>query len=459
MASSDNWSLRHQLVVALSPSIARAGCTSKPTSDEQGLLPLSAECPQHALSRRRVFGGIEDYPERESLKLDPLARGLLTLIITRSRVQALGPMPSPWEISQAAVRPAGPAAAGYPRSVAADSEMQIRTFAVLSNVGIDLSIMPSISVTVAGDPQLLGTIEAADPGKQTPIVSPRVGVLGHYPTEPGWLDSLIAGTKASPEPGDLFFPLAVYPDDLQSFVVQAGISQRASLRRFIELIRWRTFHQTWIGRSLRAYPTQEWSVDGAAWYPLPVNMSLTSTIPPTGAALTPDLQNSLNTLSAHDQREPLGWEIWHDALSARDRSDLRAAVILAISAVEIEVKRLIGELVPDAEWLVMNLQSPDVFKIIRDYLPLLPAVPSKLVPPKHLRTGLQDAITLRNQLIHVGGRPGVAREAVETEVANTCTDVLATASDLLLLFDAYRGHSWALAHLSTRTVEALGLSH
>jgi hypothetical protein len=57
--------------------------------------------------------------------------------------------------------------------------MQIRTFAVLSNVGIDLSIMPSISVTVASDPQMLGTIEAADPGKPTHIVSPRVSVLGH----------------------------------------------------------------------------------------------------------------------------------------------------------------------------------------------------------------------------------------------------------------------------------------
>ena len=64
--------------------------------------------------------------------------------------------------------------------------------------------------SAAGDPQMLGTIEAADPGKQTPIVTPRVGVLGHYPTEQGWLDSLIAGTKASPQPGDLFFPLAVY---------------------------------------------------------------------------------------------------------------------------------------------------------------------------------------------------------------------------------------------------------
>jgi hypothetical protein len=184
--------------------------------------------------------------------------------------------------------------------------MQIRTFAVIPNVGIDVTIMPSISVTVAGDPQMLGTIEAADPDKQTHIVSPRVGVLGHYPMEQSWLDSLIAGTKASPEPGDLFFPLAVYPDDLQSFVVQAGISQRASLRRFIELIRWRTFHQTWIGRSLRPNPTQEWSVDGATWYRLPVNMSLSFTLLPTGAALTPDLQDSLTTLSAHDQREPLG---------------------------------------------------------------------------------------------------------------------------------------------------------
>jgi len=133
-------------------------------------------------------------------------------------------------------------------------------------------------------------------------------------------------------------------------------------------------------------------------------------------------------------------------------------LILAVSSVEIEVKRLIGEFVPDAEWLVINLPSPDIFKMVKNYLALLPTIPKELLPSKRLLTMLQRSIALRNNLIHVCGRSGAAKSETDTEVANVCNEVLAAASDLLRLFDVYRGHTWALDHLGSVTRRELGLT-
>lgn len=41
------------------------------------------------------------------------------------------------------------------------------------------------------------------------------------------------------------------------------------------------------------------------------------------------------------------------------------------------------------------------------------------------------------------------------EVANFSGEALATTSDLLWLFDYYRGHTWALDHLSSETTAEL----
>jgi hypothetical protein len=66
---------------------------------------------------------------------------------------------------------------------------------------------------------------------------------------------------------------------------------------------------------------------------------LTFTIPATGPDLTDELQDSLGQLAARGEREPLGWEIWHNAVVARDTGDPRSSVIMSVSAVEVELKR------------------------------------------------------------------------------------------------------------------------
>jgi hypothetical protein len=316
--------------------------------------------------------------------------------------------------------------------------------------------MSSLRVKFPGSVTLEGLLDVPEPNPQTGAGVPMITILGSYDVQEDWLASLLELAE-KPLPASPFGHLASYPAGLQGLAAQAGIEQRAALRRFVELIRWRTAHMNWLGDHTRGIREEhEWSQDSTTWHPLDLSMTLTFSIPATGPDLTDEFQDSLNQLAVAGEREPLGWEIWHNALAVRDQGDSRAAVIMSVSAIEVELKRLIGQLVPDAEWLITNLQSPSIFKMIQDYLPTLPNKPQGLNATKRLKTVLHDAVELRNELVHVPVTDA-EREIIESKVANACNYILAMASDLLWLFDAYRGHEWAIEHLSSTTREELGL--
>jgi hypothetical protein len=314
--------------------------------------------------------------------------------------------------------------------------------------------MPRLRVKFPGSPTLEGLLDVPEPNPQISAGMPMITILGSYDVQEDWLTSLVDLAEKPLQEASPFGRFVSYPTGLQALAAQAGNEQRATLHRFVELIRWRTAHMNWLGDHTRVISeSHEWSKDSATWHPLDLTLTLTFSVSATGPELTEELQYSLNQLAGGEEREPLGWEIWNNALAARDTGDARAAVILSVSAVEIELKRLIGQLVPEAEWLIRNLPAPDIFKIVKDYLARLPDIPKNIQPTKNLQKSLQGAIQLRNDLIHVGQPKGTERDATIAEVAKHCNSVLAMASDLLWLFDAYRGHEWALEHLSSRTRE------
>jgi hypothetical protein len=107
---------------------------------------------------------------------------------------------------------------------------------------------------------------------------------------------------------------------------------------------------------------------------------------------------------------------------------------------------LIAFLVPAAEWLVMELPSPPIRKIVSDWLPTLP-IQSHYLPTKRLRRALNKAVEARNEIVHTGHTPSV-----------DVPGLLEATADLLRLFDVYRGHDWALEHVSDETRQELGLA-
>jgi hypothetical protein len=234
-----------------------------------------------------------------------------------------------------------------------------------------------------------------------------------------------------------------YPKEMQDFCISAVERLKDQLREFYGLMRWRLHDNISPGAHITSGQV-EWSNDGHAWHRLRMVPRYSGKILPQ-INLSPAVKEALDDVVHMKLKEPLGREIWH---VARKEADPRTAVILAVTAVEVEVKRLISEFVPDSEWLVANLPSPPAFRLIKTYLPMIINIPTNQIPPKNLIKSLQAGIELRNTFVH-GGLQGWG--ATSDLSPDQVEEVMTTSSDLLWLFDLYRGHSWAVSYLSEET--------
>jgi len=173
-----------------------------------------------------------------------------------------------------------------------------------------------------------------------------------------------------------------------------------------------------------------------------------------GFELIPARQAVVESLMSGSSDEPLGREIWHQAVRA---DDARVRLILAVTAVEVEIKRTIGDLAPVAGWLATEAPAPPIVKMLKNYLPRLRNVQDKFAPPpKRLLSVIGAAVEVRNKLVHVGSPAADVNTQLKT---TTVDEVVECSSDLLWLLDIYRGHAWAEEHLSdTLRTELAGQS-
>jgi hypothetical protein len=144
--------------------------------------------------------------------------------------------------------------------------------------------------------------------------------------------------------------------------------------------------------------------------------------------------------------EPLGRQLFRGAWG-HIGTNPRSALVIGVAAAEVGLKRLIGTLIPAAEWLVQEVQAPPMRKILRDFLPTLPAratwadgSPIEL-PPKII-SEVVKASELRNKIVHVGAMPPSRRELAI---------MLRAISDLLWICDIYLREHWAMKHVSLET--------
>jgi hypothetical protein len=154
----------------------------------------------------------------------------------------------------------------------------------------------------------------------------------------------------------------------------------------------------------------------------------------------------LKDLYQNGSEEPLARQLLREARSLRS-SNPRAALVIGVSAAEVGVKKLIGFLVPHAQWLVDELQTPPLTKMLRQYLPSLPVkkgfTGKALSPPNELLNVLDDAVKARNKVIHVGIGPPNYTELGE---------MLDAVGDLLWVCDIYSGHAWPAEFISYNTI-------
>jgi hypothetical protein len=149
-----------------------------------------------------------------------------------------------------------------------------------------------------------------------------------------------------------------------------------------------------------------------------------------------------------NEEEPLGHQLFRGAWTQRV-SNPRSALAIGVAALEVGVKELIGKLVPEAYWLVEQLQAPPVRRILRDFVPTLPLrarLSGKALDlPKELLTQVHKAVEARNRLVHRGELPPTREEL---------TKMLKAIRDVLWICDLYGGEGWAARLISGETLRS-----
>lgn len=224
--------------------------------------------------------------------------------------------------------------------------------------------------------------------------------------------------------------------------IEAEIERVVS--RVVGLVRWRCNRAGPV--DLPRLGPHDWSVDGKVWRPDVCRPALPV------AAFGPDLVVS-ETRRADIQRfleasedEPLYQNLIREAESLLE-SNPRSAVAIGATAAEVAVKALVSKLAPQTSWLIQNLPSPPIIRILEEYLPalLLPGTPRFDVV---LIKNLKVAVLLRNDLIH-----GAKANPEPTEAASA----LATFRDIAWLCDYFSGVAWAANRVSQRFREAMNI--
>ena len=163
----------------------------------------------------------------------------------------------------------------------------------------------------------------------------------------------------------------------------------------------------WVGQGSASHrfvfgPEMRWAIRDGDWQRWPGYSSVR-----IGWSRMSDLSEANRSLVTQylntDIDEPIYHRLWREAEALRT-SSRRAALMIAVAAAEIGLKKVIAELIPSAKWLVDETPSPPLVKMLKAYFPTLP-VREQLsgsvwqLEPDDMET-LETAVNLRNKSVH-----------------------------------------------------------
>lgn len=147
--------------------------------------------------------------------------------------------------------------------------------------------------------------------------------------------------------------------------------------------------------------------------------------------------------------EPLGHHLLLEAWSQMSDNP-RSALVMAIAAAETGWKEFVAHNLPQTQWLLENLPSPPLEKMLRELMPTIKTkahfIGKKTGFPPTLLNVLKKGVHYRNRTVH-GSSTSLSRAELD--------EVLKAVRDLLYMLDAYNGMLWAGAHIRRETISAL----
>jgi len=230
-----------------------------------------------------------------------------------------------------------------------------------------------------------------------------------------------------------------FPGYFQSFVDQITDDLHRAVCLSVNAIRWRKGilgpHQPMSPRGCF------WSRNKIFWNPMPKSIQVYVDVPSTESFSTGERKDVRKILKA-ELEEPVYHEMYREAWAQR-RVNPRSSLVIAVSALEVAVKNMVSSVAPQTKWLVDNLSSPPIVKILKDYLPSL-VVENTIgggvqALPESVIGEIKKVVNVRNNVVHKGAH-SLKYERLE--------EFLTTIRDVIWLMDFYSGQSWAYDHIS-----------
>ncbi len=231
-------------------------------------------------------------------------------------------------------------------------------------------------------------------------------------------------------------PMWLMPQSLRDFAIQLSNQLYEAAHAALGVLRWRS--RTLGSPQPFSSVGIEWSKDRNTWHAMPADTAV-ELGDVARIEISPSTAVELQAL-LESEREPLAHGLLREAWELRSRNP-RSALVIGVTALEVGAKHYISACVPGARWLAENAPTPDVVKMLVEYIPdLLP--PSGRTRTKMLegetRTVLKEAVQIRNRIVHRGA--DVERERVAM--------TLRAIRNVLWQLDAALGHEWAAAYVS-----------
>lgn len=288
-----------------------------------------------------------------------------------------------------------------------------------------------------------GTVVVITAPPPVPAPGERVGAIAQ-------VQSSLDDPAIEAELGGLVVPIDFESLSLSLQAASATVAtvHLDAVRRAVQLLRWRLGA---VGghREILGSQGTTWESDGGAtgWFPGKASLTTSSYALVAPGSLRHEIERSLSL----GRSEPLAHSLLREAREQLTTNP-RSSLVIGIAAFEIGVKNYVALAAPATRWLIDELPSPPVVKILADYVPTLPGRtgPGRIIrpPSRRLKKILGDAVAARNKLAHVGASPP-DRATLRT--------ALEAIRDVLYYLDYLAGESWAADRVTSETRLELGI--
>ncbi len=228
-------------------------------------------------------------------------------------------------------------------------------------------------------------------------------------------------------------PFDLYPSDLQSCISEMYRTLYECASRVWRLLRWR-LDAVGSHERFQTILASEWAADGQDWHPLPLKGYVKAShwaVPRFDGSTV----NSVQRLLSNGMSEPTSEELLREAWAVHTANP-RAGLLLAVAAAEVGFKELVVDLVPQTQWLTLNVPSPPLVGLLKNSLPELPVRQGNATAaPQELRKVVQKAVEARNTLAHQGEFDSLGVDLDE---------IIDVVRLLLRQFMYYRGFAWVV---------------